>query len=305
MLVNDECNILTHLIRYSGLINRVYLYLHHRDDVCTITENKYNIIETRCGLTSELITDIIYNDSITDVIEYYLTPERQTQPLMKSYQFLSTNDFTDKLYSILYSTGVVKISIDTAAFEYGKDKIQWITHVINIIKHGNTFYVLQSYVFRYKLIIHNGTFNSIENFIKKLVSLFKKNFISKYDSDTYKQLFNDDISQFIDYKISVSRSTHVLYDNIINTEYSLLNLCSVNLVNYYNKALNKLKDINNPNLQNLYDLTKAFLDIHNPIYVETFIAEIIDEINDAKQRIFSNTVEDVTINIINDDGSLF
>lgn len=72
------------------------------------------------------------------------------------------------------------------------------------------------------------------------------------------KLFDDDLSYLIGYKV-IDDSTHILdeYEN----QNNIHNICHINLTNLYNDALNKIFDMEIPDGQNIYDLSKAFIDM--------------------------------------------
>lgn len=261
----QKCNILSYLSTYGHAINRVTIYVYPELNpyMCLAIKNNLTRIESRCRTTA-------------DSIEYALSGGFDHFKPIKNHTL-------SKVAGKLLSTGMVKISIP-ADDDFGG-------HIFIIIRDGLTYYIIQSYIYEYKITISIANDEQVILYISHYLTIFSDKKWNKKDIDLWKCLTNVNLPMYRSQKPDIEFYSY-------KGQFSINVNCLKHIETLLDKALIKAKDDSISNTVKLLDLFGDYYDDVEKISddVQNYIKGLIKQLS-----LIDNNVNYTTIS---DDGCL-
>lgn len=145
----QPCNMIAYLAHYGYFLNRItsFVYEHINPQCCLSTNNSnFTRVESQCQTTF-------------DTVLFALTGK------FDQFRVIEPSDLTlDYVMDQLYRWNMIEINIFSNN-EFGG-------HVLIIIRDDNIFYIIQSYIFKYKIKVYIADEKQIELYINHYLNIF-------------------------------------------------------------------------------------------------------------------------------------
>ena len=209
---NNKCEIISYLVKYAGFSNRLisFVYPNLRPTQCSLRKDLVTKIETRCRTSLETVVYILTGSIFPAGFNLKTLPIITFSPVKLSNE---TMDLLDAHKFIIFSI---------------PSKGNFPGHIFAVIKiNQDKYYLLQSYVFVYKLELNiatrSGIFNLFKHYFitfngsnniwlnedvilwkgvtgvdtKTLLGIQRPRYINVYSIQHPFEIYNNDCSQFL------------------------------------------------------------------------------------------------------------